>query len=42
MGIFDTISVNIDLLPISGIDKKRLSGESFQTKSLDNSTKTKR
>jgi hypothetical protein len=35
MGMFDTISVNFDLLPISEEEKQLMPREDFQTKSLE-------
>ena len=35
MGMFDTITISIDRLPISETDKERLKNENFQTKSLE-------
>lgn len=37
MGMFDIILLNPEILPISEEDQQRLVGESFQTKSLENS-----
>ena len=37
MGMFDTILMNTEKLPVSEADKIRLKGETFQTKSLENS-----
>jgi hypothetical protein len=42
MGMFDTLLIDIDLLPVSDTDKKRLRNETFQTKSLDKSLRTYR
>lgn len=42
MGMFDTLLIDIDLLPVSDTDKKRLRNETFQTKSLDSLLQTYR
>jgi hypothetical protein len=42
MGMFDTIIINTDLLPISEEEKELLSKTNFQTKSLDNALFTYR
>lgn len=42
MGMFDTLLIDIALLPVSDTDKKRLRNETFQTKSLDSLLQTYR
>lgn len=35
MGMYDNLMINVDKLPLSDVDKKRLADEQFQTKSFD-------
>lgn len=37
MGMFDTITINASMLPVSEKDRKRLDGQHYQTKSLGES-----
>jgi hypothetical protein len=37
MGMFDTITINAAMLPVTEKDRQRLEGHHFQTKSLDES-----
>ena len=37
MGMFDTITINASMLPVTEKDRKRLEGQHYQTKSLNES-----
>ena len=37
MGMFDTITINTSMLPVTEKDRKRLEGQHYQTKSLGES-----
>jgi hypothetical protein len=37
MGMYDTITINSSMLPVSEKDRKRLEGQHYQTKSLSKS-----